>query len=183
VPHDLVRLFACEVAPREERSVVVRRAVQYHLEQARSLEDLLKPPLSKLDPELAQAARAQLERERAAGRALVDQAARAGLDLTAGLVGELIGLLQLPVPPDGPRPIADDPPDNVSGILRGSGFGAKEWVDVFCAGHGVGSGETDGAGRFAIPVSLGRQPRGTVLLIQAVGRRTDGEGGFYRFTV
>ena len=50
-------------------------------------------------------------------------------------------------------------------------------------GRGGGSGTTDGTGRFAITVSLGWHRVGTVLLIQAVGRRSGGGGAFYRFTV
>jgi hypothetical protein len=237
VSHDLVRLFACQVAPPEERQAAVERAVDFHLQRVRRLEDLLKRPLSELAPEEAAAARALLQRERAAGRALVDRAASTGLDLTAALVGELISLLhiavtawpdspaaverpqpattgragalrlisQVPgplrkrwrsVPPrrhvpqgrahDGwlsqlrsllgyPAPPPASPPAGfveVSGTFGGRGFGAREPVQLFAGGRQVGGTRSGRDGSFTAGASLGWHRPGTVLLVQAVGRRS-----------
>jgi hypothetical protein len=93
-PHELVRVFACQVAPAEDWQAVVERAVAFHLKRVRDLLQVLAAPAARLDhPRVAARARAQLERERAAGSALVDQAVRHGLDLAAALVDDLVDLL------------------------------------------------------------------------------------------
>ena len=93
-PHELVRRFACQVAPGEDRQAVVERAVAFHLKRVRDLLQVLAAPAARLDhPRVAARARAQLERERAAGSALVDQAVRHGLDLAGALVDDLVALL------------------------------------------------------------------------------------------
>jgi poly-beta-1,6-N-acetyl-D-glucosamine synthase len=93
-PHELVRVFACQVAPAEDRQAVVERAVAFHLKRVRDLLQVLAAPAARLDhPRVAARTRAQLERERAAGSALVDQAVRHGLDLAGALVDDLVALL------------------------------------------------------------------------------------------
>jgi poly-beta-1,6-N-acetyl-D-glucosamine synthase len=93
-PHELVRVFACQVAPAEDRQAVVERAVAFHLKRVRNLRQVLAAPAARLDhPRVAARVREQLERECTAGGALVDQAVRHGLDLPAALVDELVDLL------------------------------------------------------------------------------------------
>ena len=82
-PHELVRVFACQVAPAKDRQAVVERAVKVYLKRAHNLRQELASPAARLDPKVAARARAQLERERAAGSALVDQAVRHKLNLAA----------------------------------------------------------------------------------------------------
>ena len=73
---------------------MVERAVAFHLKRVRDLLQVLASPAARLDhPRVAARTRAQLERERAAGSALVDQAVRHGLDLAGALVDELVDLL------------------------------------------------------------------------------------------
>ena len=77
----------------EDRQAVVERAVAFHLKRVRDLLQVLASPAARLDHPRAARTRAQLERERAAGSALVDQAVRHGLDLAGALVDELVDLL------------------------------------------------------------------------------------------
>jgi NB-ARC domain len=168
-PHELVRVFACQVAPAKDRQAVVERAVAFHLDQARNLRQVLASPAARLDSKVAARARAQLERERAAGKALVDQAARHGLDLAAALVDELVDLLfqTLTEWPGVTRAL-----DGTETRLRlfGRGFSPWEPVALFVNGRRVGETKASGYGTFETTVRLEGHSPAAVLLVSAVGQ-------------
>jgi tetratricopeptide (TPR) repeat protein len=112
--HELARLYASVIVsdlPQEERREAIRRAVEVYLRRVRTLKELLASPVAQLDPELAAAARAQMEADLAQQRqlvlALLGQATRFGIDLGTSVAGELLSLL-LGIITDWPDPA---PPD------------------------------------------------------------------------
>ena len=107
--HDLVRLFAREMAVRhlsfEEQQAAVARAVDEYLTRARSWREVLRSEAVKINPALGEYARAQLELERRNLVAIVHRAVGMQVALAHGLLAELLDLIfeAITVWPEAPR--------------------------------------------------------------------------------
>lgn len=148
---------------------MVECAVKFYLERARNLRQELASPAARLDPKVAARARAQLERERAAGSALVDQAVRYGLDLAATLVDELVDLLFQTVS-EWPGVTRALDVTEARLTVYGRGFSPLEPVALFVNGRRVGMVAASRYGTFETTVRLEGQAPGTALLVSAVGQ-------------
>jgi hypothetical protein len=94
--HNLVRLFAHGLAdelPDKERREALGRAALASMRRVRGLRGTLTEPEQLADPTLAAGARVEIDRELAAGTAIIDRAAQVGVDLVAVLSGDLIQVL------------------------------------------------------------------------------------------